>query len=128
MKKLNIAYWIVTVLFAGITIMSSVPDIMVTPDAINIVSTQLHYPQYIIAFLGVAKLLGAIAVLIPAFPRLKEWAYAGIFFDFLGATYSGLAVGGWNPQMLFMLVFFGLLFGSYILYHRRLAAMNMNRP
>lgn len=129
MKKLNIAYWIVTIIFAALIVFSSIPDIMVNQQAIEIVSTQLHYPQYIIFFLGIAKLLGVIAILIPGFPRLKEWAYAGIFFDLAGATYSGIcAAGHFDPMMLGMLAFYIPLFASYILYHKRLAAMNMNRP
>ena len=49
---------------------------------------QLGYPMYFFAILGVWKVLGAIAILVPRFPRLKEWAYAGIFFDLTGAAAS----------------------------------------
>ena len=72
-------------------------------------------------FLGVAKLLGVIAILIPGFPRIKEWAYAGLFFDLVGAVYSGLSVSGFDPQMLVMLVPFGLGTLSYV-YHHKLTA------
>ena len=71
-------------------------------------------------FIGVAKLLGSVGLLIPGFPRLKEWAYAGLFFDLTGAVYAALSVGGWNPQMLVMLVPYGLGAVSYIFHHRRL--------
>jgi hypothetical protein len=82
----------------------------------------MGYPTYIIPFLGVAKLLGVIAILIPGFQRIKEWAYAGLFFDLAGATYSGLALGGFQPQILIMILPFGFLFLSYYLWHKRMAA------
>ena len=82
--------------------------------------THLGYPKYIIPFLGVAKLLGVIAILIPGFPRIKEWAYAGLAFDLIGATYSIVAVGPIQVSMLGMVVFFIPLIGSYLYYHKRL--------
>src|ERR1700761_2503932 len=117
MKKTKIFYWVFTGLFAALMLFSAVPDILVVPDAVTFMS-QLGYPKYIIPFLGVAKLLGAIAILIPGFPRIKEWAYAGLFFDLAGATYSGIARNGFQPGVLFMLLPFGLLFLSYGFYHR----------
>ena len=54
----------------------------------------LGYPLYFVTVLGVWKVLGAITILVPLFPRLKEWAYAGIFFDLTGAAASWAAVGG----------------------------------
>jgi len=54
---------------------------------------QLGYPMYFFAIIGFWKVLGAIAILVPRFPRLKEWAYAGIFFDVTGAAASCAAVG-----------------------------------
>jgi hypothetical protein len=57
---------------------------------------QLEYPMYFFAILGFWKVLGAIAILVPRFPRLKEWAYAGIFFDVTGAAASCAAVGGYG--------------------------------
>jgi len=56
----------------------------------------LGYPMYFFAILGVWKVLGAIAILVPRFPRLKEWAYAGIFFDLTGAAVSCAAVRGYG--------------------------------
>jgi len=57
---------------------------------------ELGYPIYFFAILGVWKVLGAIAILVPGFPRLKEWAYAGIFFDLTGAAASCAFVGGFG--------------------------------
>src|SRR6476620_11843331 len=55
--------------------------------------THLGYPVYLLTFLGIWKILGAIAVLIPKFPLLKEWAYAGFFFIMAGAIFSHIASG-----------------------------------
>ncbi len=55
--------------------------------------TLLGYPAYFVIILGVWKVLGGIAVLVPGVPRLKEWAYAGMFFDLTGAAASHAAVG-----------------------------------
>ena len=120
MKKTNVLYWTFTVLFGGVMLFSAIPDIIVIPAAVEMVSGQLGYPEYIIPFLGVAKTLGVIAILIPGYPRLKEWAYAGLFFDLIGATYSGIAVSGLKVDMLGMIVFFGLGALSYIYYHKRM--------
>jgi hypothetical protein len=75
--------------------------------------------------LAVAKILGVIAILVPGFPRLKEWAYAGFTFDMLGATYSMYVsygdVSKWAP----MFVFLALLACSYIFYHKKLKASSV---
>jgi hypothetical protein len=55
--------------------------------------TQLGYPVYFLTILGVWKILGVVAVLIPKFPLLKEWAYAGFFFAMSGAAFSHIASG-----------------------------------
>ncbi len=123
MKRTNILYWIFTGLFSAFMLFSAIPDIMVTEEAVTFV-TGLGYPKYLIAFLGVAKAMGVIAVLIPGFPRLKEWAYAGLFFDLLGATYSVICVHGLQPEQLFMVLPFGFLTLSYLYYHKRQTLMN----
>ncbi len=118
MKKTKIIYWIITGIFAALMIVAAIPDLLVTPQAVAIVTTQLGYPNYITSFLGLAKLLGAIVVLIPGFPRLKEWAYAGLAFDLIGATYSMIAIGTPASKWVFMLVWIVLLFASYFYYHK----------
>jgi len=122
MKTINIIYWVSTIIFGGLMLFSAIPDIMVVPQAVDMVTKQLGYPQYIIPFLGVAKTLGVLAILIPGFPRIKEWAYAGLFFDLIGATYSGISIGGFQPEMLGMVMFFGPGVLSYVYYHKRLTA------
>lgn len=119
MKKINILYWIFTGLLAFVMLMSGVQNAIVTPESVEMLTKQLGYPEYIIAFLGVAKILGAIAILVPRFPTLKEWAYAGIFFDLLGATYSAIMAEGLQPAHAGMLIFFVLWALSYIYYRKR---------
>jgi hypothetical protein len=119
MKKTNILYWIFTGIFGAFMLFSAIPDIIVIPSAVEMVSGTLGYPKYLIPFLGVAKTLGVIAIVVPGFPRLKEWAYAGLFFDLLGATYSAICVSGFDPGMVAMIPIFGFLFLSYAYYHKR---------
>lgn len=116
-KKTSLWFWIVTVLFGAFMLTSAIPNIMVTAEW-ETIFTQLGYPHYLIQFIGWAKLLGVVALMIPGYPRIKEWAYAGFFFDLTGATYSALAVGGFDPLMLVMLVPFLLGTSSYVLHHK----------
>lgn len=119
MKTTNIFYWIVTILFAAFMLFSGYTEITLDPKGLELMH-HLGYPDYFTVFLGWAKILGVIALVIPGnFPRIKEWAYAGFFFDLVGATYSQIATDGFMPPVLFMLVFFIFLFLSYYLYHRR---------
>jgi len=124
MKKINILYWGITGIFGAFMLFSAIPDIIVVDEAVTFVTGKLGYPEYIIPFLGVAKTLGVIAIVIPGFPRLKEWAYAGLFFDLVGATYSGICVDGLQPPMAFMILPFTFLFLSYTYYHKRQHLLN----
>lgn len=128
MKKINILYWTFTVLFALIMLSTALPNVMMSPDSIDLIHTQLGFPKYFIMFVGVAKILGVIGILVPGYPRVKEWAYAGLFFDLTAATVSGIAVEGFNPMQLFMLVFFAPGVVSYIYYHKKLNAEKAAQP
>ena len=119
MKHPNRLYWIVTSLMAAFMSMASIPDILRIPQAVE-VFTHLGYPTYLLPFIGVAKMLGVIAVLVPGFHRLKEWAYAGLIFDLLGALYSHLAVGDPPSAWSFPIIGLVLVAGSYQLFRRRL--------
>lgn len=117
-KKSIIGYWIFTGLLAALMLMSSIPNILSAPSAIAVFN-HLGYPAYLVPFIGVAKLLGVIAILVPGFPRIKEWAYAGLVIDLTGAFYSSVAVG--DPASGWIIFFIGymLIAGSYVCYHRR---------
>jgi hypothetical protein len=75
----------------------------------------LGYPTYFMAVLGTWKVLGAIAVLAPRFPRLKEWAYAGMTFDLTGAVVSRAASGDGAAGVIPPLVVGGLVITSWLL-------------
>lgn len=117
MKKANIFYWVFTGLFAFLMLGSSIPDIMSSPIAVQGMHIELGYPAYFIPFIGVAKFLGVVAILVPGFPRLKEWAYAGFAFDLLGAAYSIFSVG--KPDWMFMVLPLALGTASYVFYQKR---------
>lgn len=118
MKKITALYWIATVLFVALMTLSAIPDVMQEPEALEFFN-HLGYPAYLLPFLGVAKLLGVVAVLYPGFPRLKEWAYAGLAFDLIGAFYSHVSVGDPVNFWIFSVIGLVLLFASYFLYHKK---------
>ena len=124
MKKINLFYWICTILLSLFMIFSGIQGIIANPEGVKIIEGHLGYPHYFNVYLGVAKVLGAIIILVPGFPRLKEWAYAGIFIDLFSAMYSFIAVGdspaAWAPVLLFLLLFAA----SYMLYQKRQKAMS----
>ena len=120
MKKLNAVYWTSTILIALFMGMSGVQNLLVTADSVKLISTDMGYPQYIIPFLGIAKILGSIALLLPISPRLKEWAYAGLFFDLVGAMFSAIAVSKeFDPLILTMIIPFALMGLSYGAHWRK---------
>lgn len=119
MKKAKIIYWIFTGLLAVGLLFSSIPDLLGNQQAKDFFA-HLGYPWSVAVFLSVAKILGVIAILVPGFPRIKEWAYAGITFDLVGATYSQIAIGDKSYGWLFMIIWFIPLAGSYIFYHKRM--------
>jgi DoxX-like family len=96
MKAKSIVYWTMTGLvafFIGGGGFAQIWQYRANPHG---VVPELGYPLYFFLILGIWKVLGAIAILVPRFPRLKEWAYAGIFFDLTGAAASCAAVGGYG--------------------------------
>jgi uncharacterized membrane protein YphA (DoxX/SURF4 family) len=97
---------------------SAIPDIMSHPVAIKGMHTELGYPVYFVPFIGWAKVLGVAAILIPGFSRIKEWAYAGLTFDLIGATYSIIAIG--KADWAFMVLPLVLAVGSYVFYHKKI--------
>lgn len=120
MKATNILYWIFTGLFAIAMLFSSYASILQTKEAVDMIHGGMGFPAYIIPFTGWMKVLGVIGILIPGFPRIKEWAYAGLFFDLLAATYSIIAMGTPFAQWWGMLIFIGLGVLSYYFYRKRL--------
>ena len=93
MKKRNkIIYWIATIFLAFGMLAGGVQQLLQIGGYVEIVR-QLGYPKYLLSILGVWKILGVIAVLVPKFLLVKEWAYAGFFFAMSGAAISHIAAG-----------------------------------
>ncbi len=104
-KTINLLYWGTTLLFAGFMVWSSVPGISPKGQTLQVLHDYLGYPVYFISFISVAKLIGSAAILVPAFNKIKEWAYAGLFFDLAGAIFSVVYVSKkFDPGMLFILL------------------------
>jgi uncharacterized membrane protein YphA (DoxX/SURF4 family) len=119
-KTINILYWVFTILFAGMMILSAAGG--VSPDAktLEIMHDQLGYPTYFVIFISLAKIAGSLAILIPGLNKIKEWAYAGLFFDLIGAAVSVTATSKkFEPSTLFILlpVVLGIL--SYIFWNKK---------
>jgi uncharacterized membrane protein YphA (DoxX/SURF4 family) len=121
MKTTNILYWVFKVLLLVSLIFSAIPELMKTQESIDIFK-HFQYPEYLLQFMGAMKILAVLAIINPGFPRLTEWAYAGLTFDLTGAVLGGLAVGDPIVKLLPFIIFYILIFGSYIFYHKRIKA------
>jgi len=100
MEKKNLAiYWIATGLMSVGMMGSGLTQIAHAKEMIDLV-VPLGYPLYILYIIGVWKILGVIAILVPGFKLLKEWAYAGFFFVMTGALISHLAIGDYGLKGL----------------------------
>jgi hypothetical protein len=106
-KRNKIIYWVATVWLAlGMVSTGIVQLIKMEEEVANF--TRLGFPVYLMAIMGVWKILGVAAVLAPKFPLLKEWAYAGFFFAMSGAVIAHIAVGDgaqevFGPALLLLL-------------------------
>ncbi len=89
-KRNKIIYWIFTILFTLGMLGSGIQQLLRTKEMVDLI-TPLGYPVYFLTILGTWKILGVVAVLVPGFKLLKEWAYAGFFFVMTGALISHLA-------------------------------------
>jgi hypothetical protein len=118
MRKVTTIYWITTGLASAIVLMASIPDVLQIPGAVDIFE-HLGYPTYLLPFIGVAKILAIVVILLPVFQTLKEWAYAGLVFDLSGALYSHLSVGDGPANWIFAVVALLLVGVSYVLYRRK---------
>jgi uncharacterized membrane protein YphA (DoxX/SURF4 family) len=105
MKTRKVAYWGTTTLLALGFLAGGAYDLARSPSALQTLQ-HLGYPTYFAVLIGVWKISGAFAILVPGWPRLQEWAYAGMFFDLSGAIVSHAAVGDgvgqWMPPLVFL--------------------------
>ena len=126
MKKITILYWVFTGLFAFVMLGSAIPDILSMPMAVEGFKG-IGFPAPLVPFLGWAKLLGVIGILVPGYPRIKEWAYAGLMYDIIGAIYAVAFVeppATWAPMLVIPLV--GTL--SYLYYRKKYQSIAVGSP
>jgi hypothetical protein len=117
-RRNKIIYWTLTLaVFLPATAGAFVELFTNGPASIVKIMLALGFPLYLMKIMGFAKILGGIAILTGKLPRMKEWAYAGFTFDFLGATASHVLAGD-AAHALFPLLFFLFLVISYFLWHK----------
>ena len=123
MKKDKIIYWVSTGVISAMMLFSGY-SYFTNPQIVEGFK-HMGFPDFFRVELGIAKIIGALILLIPQIPtKIKEWAYAGFAFDFLFAAISHGAVDGINGQTFFPLVVLGVLAVSYIYYHKLIENKN----
>ena len=122
------AFWATTILGPSSFVIGGVLGLVGGQDVVD-AARHLGYPLYFVTILSTWKLLGAIAITAPGLPRVKEWAYAGFFFDLTAAAVSHAAVGDGAGDIVAPLVFLALVAASYVLrpVGRRLAGATAPR-
>jgi len=113
-KARTIGYWVATGLLGFAFAAGGLGDLSRSPEVMEGM-THLGYPAYFATILGAWKVLGAVALLVPRFPRLKEWAYAGIIFDLTGAAASHAASGDSVGKVITPLVLVAIAAASWAL-------------
>jgi uncharacterized membrane protein YphA (DoxX/SURF4 family) len=106
-KRNKIIYWLATIWLSLGMLSTGIVQLLKVEKEVDMM-THLGYPVYFLTIIGVWKILGVVAVLIPKFPLLKEWAYAGFFIVMSGAVISHLIIGDeakefFGPTLLLML-------------------------
>ena len=91
MNAKQIGYWVSLVLFSAAMGFGAMADLMKNPEIIDSLK-KLGYPEYLALILGFWKICGVIVIVVPGLGLLKEWAYAGFFFDLTGASVSHVMV------------------------------------
>lgn len=121
-RRDTILYWVFTILIMAPNFLTAFSEVF-TPGPAAVIHTLhvLGYPLYLMKILGFAKILGPIAIISGYSPRLKEWAYAGFTFEFLGAAASH-AFAGDITHIVTAIVFLALLMGSYFYWNKTKAS------
>ena len=117
MKVISIVYWATTALLSLAMLFSAYAYL--TQPTMKQAFEHLGYPAHFRVELAVAKVLGALILLAPVGPRLKEWAYAGFAFTFVAAFVAHTAVGDPMGVRLAPLIALAVLIASYLSYHQR---------
>ncbi|QHW35484.1 DoxX family protein (plasmid) [Paenibacillus rhizovicinus] len=109
-----IAYWVSTISATALLFIGGILFIMQGEHQIEEMN-HLGYPVYILTFLGIGRILGSVAIVIPRFPRLKEWAYAGFVIDLIAASASHAYAGDNLVEIASPLIFLVLIIVSWAL-------------
>jgi hypothetical protein len=118
MKKYKITYWIATSIIIFMIGLGSFADIFMI-DAMKESINMHRFPVYFLPFFGLVKLAAVVVLLVPTFKRFKEVAYGGLFFYFLGAIYSHLALGdGLFGRTLSAWIAFTVVMISYVVWRK----------
>jgi uncharacterized membrane protein YphA (DoxX/SURF4 family) len=115
MNAKTIGYWICTALIAFSFLSGGAAHLLRVPQVVEGIVTHLGYPAHFVILLGIWKVLGGATILLPRFPLLKEWAYAGMIFDLTGATFAHVAAGDDLRHILTPLVLSALVVASWAL-------------
>ena len=116
-KTIKLLYWTFTILFCLAMLFSGISELTQNPKAVEVMK-HLGYPAYLNTILGIAKVLGVVAILQWKFRTIKEWAYAGFTIDFLGASASLYFAGDGILMALSTIPFFVVMFASYYLWKK----------
>lgn len=116
-RTLKVAYWIVTVLFALIMIFDGLAGVLRVEGGKEALA-QIGYPEYLLTIVGIAKILGAIGIFQTIFLTIKEWAYAGFTFLFIGAFASHFFSGSIIGFQILPIVLLVITFVSYFLWKK----------
>jgi hypothetical protein len=124
-KRNKIIYWIATIWLSLGMVSTGIVQLTGMKEE-EAKFAELGYPTYLLTILGIAKLLGVIAILVPKFPLLKEWAYAGFFFIMVGAIFSHMASNSaaselFGPALLLVLTTVSWYFRPA---HRKITSIN----
>jgi hypothetical protein len=105
----KVTYWVTTVLLAGLAVFGAFTYLTAAPEAVSGFA-HVGYPQQLRVLLGIAKASGAIVLLVPGFPTLKEWAYAGFTFAWIAAAVAHYLAGDGAASLMpvALLVFLGI--------------------
>jgi uncharacterized membrane protein YphA (DoxX/SURF4 family) len=114
MKARQIGYWVASGLTAFVFLSGGANE-LVRPVYLMKGMEHLGYPDYFVTILGVWKVLGGVVILAPRLPRVKEWAYAGMFFDLSGAAASHASVGDPAWKIATPIILLGILIASWAL-------------
>jgi uncharacterized membrane protein YphA (DoxX/SURF4 family) len=130
-KRNKIIYWIATIWLALGMVSTGIGQILKIKAGQGGLDMIMHlgYPVYLLTILGIWKVLGSVAVLIPRFPLLKEWAYAGFFFVMTGAIFSHIAMGDSVTTLFPALLLLILTFLSWYFRpaDRKMIFLNFNK-